>query len=100
MNDEQALLRKRDEGSKAKTVLDSEAFQNAFNGVRNAIVDTWKECPIRDRDGAHELRLMLKLMNDIEGHLKKAVADGQFSAKELERDKTIGQRIADRLRIA
>ena len=100
MSDEHKLLKAQEQGSKAKTVLESEAFQSAFNGVKSAIVDAWQECPIRDKEGAHELKLMLKLMKDIEGHLQKAVADGQFAAKELKRDKTISQKIADRLRIA
>lgn len=98
--DEQKLRKQVDQGVKAKSVLDSEPFQNAFNGVRNAILEAWATSPIRDREGQHELRLMLKLMDDINGHLKKAVKDGEFAADELKRDKTVSQRIAERLRIA
>ena len=97
---EQALLKQQEMGSKAKTVLDSEAFQNASKAVRDAILERWENCPIRDRDGAHELKLMLKLHKDLIGHLQKAVDDGKFSSEELKRDKTISQKIAERLRIA
>lgn len=100
MSDELKLLKQRDQGVKAKTVLDSEAFQNASQAVRQAIVDAWEQCPIRDREGAHELKLMLKLHKDLEGHLRKAVDDGKFAAEELKRDKTFSQKLAERLRIA
>jgi hypothetical protein len=99
MDDELALRKQMEAGSRAKTVLETEAFQNASNAVRQAIIDSWETCPIRDRDGAHELKLMLKLHADLIGHLKKAVDDGKFAADELKRDKTITQRIAERLRI-
>lgn len=99
MSDEK-LLKDREAGQRAKTVIDSTAFQDAYKAVREAIIEAWDQCPIRDREGAHELKLMLKLHKDIEGHLRKAVENGEFAAKELARDKTIPQRIAERLRIA
>lgn len=89
-----------EKGAKAKTVLESEAFQDASNAVRNAILEAWENCPIRDREGAHELKLMLKLHSDLLGHLRKAVDDGKFAAEELKRDKTFSQKLAERLRIA
>lgn len=97
---EDKLHQDRQRGFAAKTVLDSQAFQDAYKAVRDAIVDAWDQCPIRDREGAHELKLMLKIHKDIEGHLRKAVENGEFAAKELARDKTLPQRIAERLRIA
>lgn len=97
---EQALLKQREEGMKAQTVLDSEAFQAASKAVRDAIIEAWENCPVRDQEGAHELKLMLKLHKDLIGHLQKAVTDGKFAAEELKKDKTISQRIAERLRIA
>lgn len=95
-----ALHKQVEAANKAKTVLDSEAFQSAYNAVRDAIIEAWEACPVRDRDGAHELKLMLKIHGDIRGHLEKAVADGKFAALELEKDKTFAQRLQERLRIA
>lgn len=97
--DEQVLRKQLEAAGKAKTVLESEAFQNAYGAVRGAILDAWEQCPVRDREGAHELKLMLKIHADILGHLKKAVDDGRFAAEELKKDKTITQKIAERLRI-
>lgn len=98
--DEQSLRKQMEMGTKAKGVLENEAFKVAVGAVRGAILEAWETGPIRDRDGAHELKLMLKLLNDLQGNLKKAMDDGKFAAEELKRDKTITQRIAERLRIA
>jgi len=98
-NDEQTLRKALDQAAKARTVLDSEPFQNAYNAVGAAIVEAWQNSPVRDRDGAHELRLLWKLHCDYMGHLRKAIDDGKFAAEQLKQDKTIGQRIADRLRV-
>lgn len=89
-----------DKAGKAKTVLDSEAFQDAYNAVGQAIVEAWQNSPVRDKEGAHELRLLWKLHQDYLGHLKKAVDDGKFAAEELKRDQTFGERLRERLRIA
>ena len=97
---EDALRKQLETAGKAKTVLDSEAFQSAYNAVGEAITEAWKLCPLRDREGAHELRLLWKLHGDYMGHLRKAVEDGKLAAAELRKDKTITQKIADRLRIA
>jgi hypothetical protein len=100
MSDEFTLRKAMESGTRAHAVLDSDAYKDAFNAVRAAILDQWENCPIRDREGAHELKLMLKLHGDVKRHMEKAVEDGKFAAQELKQDKTISQRIAERLRIA
>lgn len=87
-------------GSRAKVVLESPAYSDAYKAVREAILEQWESCPIRDREGAHELKLMLKLHTDIHRHMERAVEEGKFAAKELAKPKNIAQKIADRLRIA
>ena len=87
-------------GARASGVLTDDAFVKAYGAVRQAIVDQWENCPIRDREGAHELKLMLKLHTDLGKHLQKAVDDGRFAAEELKKDKTFSQKLAERLRIA
>lgn len=100
MSDEHKLRKQMEDGARARTVLDSDAFQSAYKAVRDAILEQWESCPIRDREGAHELKLMLKVHTDLGKHLQKAVDDGKFAAEELKRDKTFSQRLAERLRIA
>lgn len=100
MSDEYKLRKQVEEGARAKALLTDDAFVKAYGAVRQAIVDQWEQCPIRDREGAHELKLMLKLHTDLGKHLQKAVDDGKFAAEELKRDRTFTERLAERLRIA
>jgi hypothetical protein len=100
MSDEFALRKQVEAAGRAKTVLDSLAYKDAYGAVRDAIIESWEQCPIRDREGAHELKIMLKLHKDIHGHMEKAVADGRFAAEELKRDKSFSEKLKDRLRIA
>lgn len=101
MNDDELTLRKAMErGGKASALIKQLEEFGAVADVRAAIVEQWSKCPVRDREGAHELKLMMKLLNDIEGHLHHAIEQGKFAAEELKRPKNLGQRIAERLRIA
>jgi Arc/MetJ-type ribon-helix-helix transcriptional regulator len=100
LSDEFKLRKQMEEGARAKSVLDDSAYQNASKAVREAILEAWESCPIRDRDGAHELKLMLKIHRDIEAHMRKAVEDGRFASEELKQDRTFSERLKERLRIA
>ena len=75
------------EGSKAERLLNDETLTKAFADVESAIVDKWKAAPLRDRDGAHELRLMMKLLSDVRASLEVAVQNGKLAAAELKMTK-------------
>ncbi len=55
----------------------------SFDLVRTAILEKWELTPLRDKEGAHELKLMLKLLGDVRANLEQAVADGKLAAAEL-----------------
>ena len=86
-----------DRGSKAERWLRDEMYVEAVEAVRTAIFDKWAQSPLRDHDGQHELRLMLKLLDDVTGYVKKAAKDGQFAAVQLEREK---RSVRDRMKDA
>jgi hypothetical protein len=69
----------------AKAVLELPAFQEAVANVRAAITTQWATSPIRDTEGQHELRLMLKLLDDLMLNLKSALNDGHIARIEIER---------------
>jgi hypothetical protein len=71
------------EGSKAERLLADETLSKAFTDVENAIVERWKAAPLRDKDGAHELRVMVKLLGDVRACLEMAVQNGKLAAEEL-----------------
>lgn len=73
-----------DRANRARAIIDNPTYQESFDLVRQAIIEQWEATPIRDRDGAHELKLMLKLLGDTRANLERAIADGKLAAHELE----------------
>lgn len=72
-----------DRGAKAEKLLADSMLIEAFDLVAKAIHERWESCPMRDREGAHELKLQLKLLSDVRANLEQAVADGKLAAAEL-----------------
>jgi hypothetical protein len=73
-----------DRGSRAAALLRDPMLLEAFDGVASAIHEKWASCPVRDREGAHELHLMLKLLTDLKSVLETAVTEGNHALKEIE----------------
>lgn len=78
-------------GQEAETLLETEAFKAATDSLRKAIMDKWATSPIADHEGQHELRLMLKLLDDLLGNLRVAVTNGKFESNELAIKRTLLQ---------
>ena len=79
--------------SRAKQLLEDPILIEGFDLVRAGIMQRWELSPIRDRDGAHELKLMLKLLADVRAALAQAVNDGkivQFNHKQKLMDRVKG----------
>lgn len=73
-------------GLRAKQFIESEIYKDAFHKVRQGILDTWAESPIRDTEGQHELRLMLKLMDDINSNIVSMINTGKMAEKQIEQE--------------
>ena len=76
------------EGLEAEQLLSNEAFKRATESVELAIHQTWANTPLRDHEGQRELRLMLKLLHDLTGNLRVAIANGKFAENELQIKRT------------
>ncbi len=74
--------------AKAQALLNDPELSEAFESVRKSIIDRWEAAPIRDRDGAHELKLMLKLLGDVRANIQSVVNTG----KVIEHHETLMQR--------
>jgi hypothetical protein len=79
------LTKDVERGNQAARLLNDPVLCDAFEEVKRAIHEQWASCPLRDREGAHELRLMLKLTNDVWAVLEAALSDGKVAVQELER---------------
>ena len=78
-------------GFKAQQLLDNEIYQESIQTVRDAIIAQWSESPIRDHEGQHELRLMLKLLNDLTANIKTVADTGKLAQIQVERDSKLKQ---------
>lgn len=80
-----------DRGFKAQQLLDNEIYQESIQTVREAIIAQWAESPIRDHEGQHELRLMLKLLNDLTANIKTVADTGKLAQIQIERESKFKQ---------
>jgi len=80
-----SLTDEMDRGNKARKLLDDPLLTEAWEQVERTITEAWANAPIRDRDGQHELKLMLKALRDVRGWLEQTVTDGKIAAAEFER---------------
>lgn len=96
---EEKLRKEIDRGAKAEKWLRDEMYVEAVEAVRAAIIGKWSASPLRDMEGQHELRLMLKLLDDVTGYVRKAAKDGQFAVAQLERERrNVRERMMDAAR--
>lgn len=72
-------------GALAETLLANDAFRKAVAECEQTIHEAWAACPVRDTEGAHQLRLMLKSLADVVGVLEACVDNGKSARDELER---------------
>lgn len=74
-------------GAVARGLMENEAYRNAVSEVRSAILRQWEAAPLRDKEGHHELKLMLKLLNDLEANIKQAADTGKLAEMQIAQEK-------------
>ena len=85
------IHKESERGHAAKQLLDNEIYREAIASLRESIVTKRRNAPIRDREGAHELKLMDKLLTDIEGYIKTVADTGKMADIQLEKEKNIAK---------
>lgn len=70
-------------GAKAEALLNDEIFKDALDSVEKAIVDKWRDSPVMDKDGQHELRLMLKAFLDVKKNIEEHVRTGKLATAQF-----------------
>lgn len=78
-------------GRDAQLIIENPIFAESFALVRAGIVNAWADGPIRDKEGAHELKLMLKLLTDVEANIKRVMETGKMAVIQLERDQKVAE---------
>ena len=76
-----------EKGRQAELLLDNPIYQESISAVREAIFASWASCPIRDQQGQHELKLMLKLLSDLTNNIRMVAETGKMAKLQIEREK-------------
>lgn len=73
-------------GEQARLILENEIYTEAFEGVRAALISKWEDAPIRDIEGQKELKLMLKLLKDVQANIQHVMNTGKLAKNMIERE--------------
>lgn len=73
-------------GELAAAVLDNQLYRESFDSVRAGIIHAWETAPIRDKEGQNELKLMLKLLTDVQRNLETVMQTGKMAKIQIERE--------------
>lgn len=78
-------------GEQARQLLQNELYVDAIEQVKQGIIDKWQQAPLRDREGHHELKLMLKLLGDLTGYIQTTMETGKMAQIQLETERRMTQ---------
>jgi hypothetical protein len=84
-------------GTHAAQVLDNEAYKEAMKSLREQVITQWKDCPIRDKEGALLLLQLAKLTDKFEAILRGYVSRGEFAKHAIDLDNERNESKARRL---
>lgn len=59
--------------------------------VKDAIIQKWEQSPVGDKEGQHELRLMRKLLTDLEMNIKTAIDTGKMAQIQIQNESKVSQ---------
>ena len=90
-----SLEQEAEQGRQASLLLDNPIYKDSIQAVREGIYTAWATCPIRDVEGQHELKLMLKLLNDLTANIQMVAQTGTLAKIEIERQRSLTQRVKD-----
>jgi urease accessory protein UreF len=73
-------------GRDAALVLDNPAYKEAHALLKNVVMEQWKACPIRDREGQVLLLQLAKLTDKFEAILTGMVENGKMAQHKIDMD--------------
>lgn len=74
-------------GEQARQVIENPIYSEAIAAVKQGIFDKWANAPMRDREGHHELKLMLKLLGELTGYIETTMQTGKMASMQLEQER-------------
>lgn len=84
-------------GREAAEVLESGAYREAMDALKQSIVNKWKEVSLRDAEGQRLTLQMMKLADTFEQLLSGFVEAGKFAQHKLDLDRLRNESPAQRI---
>ena len=78
----QAIVRAQE----AERILESDVFKLALQTLRTSVMDQWKNCPIRDKEGQLLLLQLAKVTDKFEGIFVGLVEQGKMVQHKIDLD--------------
>ncbi len=70
----------------AERILESEVFKLAIQTLRTSVMEQWKNCPIRDKEGQLLLLQLAKVTDKFEGIFVGLVEQGKMVQHKIDLD--------------
>lgn len=72
-------------GEQAKNIIENRIYKESWQKVREGIITAWESAPVRDKEGQHELKLMLKCLKDVQNYMENVVMTGKMAKIQVEK---------------
>lgn len=82
-------------GHQAKAFLQNPMFREAYETIESRLVDMLASADISDERGTH-LRHLLTAHRKIKGYLEQVIVGGKLAAEQIERERTLKERLLRR----
>lgn len=83
MTPEQAIIR----GEAARRIMDDEVFKSSMQKLEADICEAWAQMPIRDKEGQHELLLMMQTARKFKALLQTILQTGEYEKSQIQKPK-------------
>ena len=84
-------------GRNARRVLDDKMYQESYSVVRERIVSQLSQAETVG-DKRERLNSLLVALSTVQRYMEQVAIGGKMAAEQIERDRTLTQRVGDRLR--
>jgi|TARA_B100000123_G_scaffold130232_1_gene96067 hypothetical protein len=71
------------DGQEAERLLESDVFKNAFINYKNELIKEWESTSAKDLDKRENLYRALKVLPEVERHLRIIVEKGKLNSKDF-----------------
>jgi len=83
MAEETRLADQRAEGARAKELLEDPLIKRFFDNAEKVLLNTFRESDVNDREGHTQVRIALRMQENLRGEFIRCIVNGDVSAKKL-----------------